>query len=210
MLDLKTVWAEAAGVIEDVSFVGPTPPTIDIRLRSPVSDVYSITFNGHHEATTWYIQPGNVTLRVLIPSEISKIDKIDVSVKPRSLDAAGGRFEIRNAEMCTGADRLLQVIIRLFTTRPRTILGHPGIGFLPRLQGIPVEEWATEIQASFRGIQEVILGSQRKKKPAMASERLVKIELVRIVRIPATGAVRIRTRIITEAGNILRDLSYEE
>jgi len=202
---IKTVWPVATAKIVKLRLVNLEPLSMEADLATRVTDVHYVKVNGR-DVDAFVLMPSRATIRFTIPSDFS-VEKLEIQCRPEDLDGARAQLELKNSDAVHGAEKLLQMIVRLFHTSPGSILGHPDVWGKPDLRGVPEEQRTTALGATVYRIQQYILKYQSNKPNLPDSGKLHSIELISLQNTSA-GMPRVNIRIITAAGSIMHTLAW--
>lgn len=207
MKDTKVIWPEAVvALARHPQVVQFDPLMIRIDFRGPVDDITSLVVNST-EVTDYLLASNRLSTTFLSPGG-APVETISVHGRPRNLDGAYARLQLKGPYAVLGAEKLLQQIIRLSMTKRGSILGHEDVHGYPDLKGVSEENVPQVVASSFYRIAQIIMRKQRTRDDLPQSGRLLGIDVLTVFR-TATGDVRTRVRINTPAGSVVRQLSWE-
>jgi hypothetical protein len=197
----------AKAVILKMAWVSMSPPLLDIYVKDPVKQVFSLWFDNKQSDVYGMMSP----TRIRVTPPTPEFRKINVFVEPYSLNAAGVRVALEGAKYISGAERLLQVIARLWMTEPGTMMDAEGVGILVTqkdVNAVGVAGAPYLITERLERMKSLILKLQRGRLLS-DDETLLDIKLLAAIMLGDTPSAQVYTRVITVAGSLPLTLSTE-
>lgn len=208
MLDLKLTRPVAKATIMKMELVGDDPATLEITTLDKSKDILSIHFDGKPSGAWALMSPNRV--RVVLPT--LDFTRVTIVVEPYSLNLAGVKVICEGNKFVQGPERLLQAIARMWMTETGSIMDSEGLGGLVTQRelndadevNLPyiIADKVSRIEEAFKAVQANQVG-------LMDVEKLVRIEILSVIRLPNVRGVTIFSRVITKGGSLVAFLSTE-
>jgi hypothetical protein len=207
MKDTRVIWPEIAVVCAGPPTVlSRQPLMLRLPFRSELDDVTRFQCDGQ-DVTDYVLAPNRLSVTFYPPAGVYP-ESLALFGRPRNLHGAYGRFGLRGPHAAVGPEKLLQMIYRLWNIAPGDLLGREDVYGQPDLRDAG-PGYVPLIQAALYRIAQTIIQRQRRQPNLPASERLLRLDVLEIVRL-AEGSTRISLAITTPAGSVVRQMSVEE